>query len=254
MQEVQLPHRRHYLAARGVEGPEWYSLPILEYVTSAGEGQLRPTTWTVSETHAILRYICHSHAQAALWYPRELSVRIRVDEYLDWHLAVFRRAMHGLWQLSLNAALRLTNRDTDQPMQKVRSLVASSLQTLDVRLSQHEFIATDEDPTIADLVAATEVNSLVIMGWDMALYGQITRWRETMQLVRLWSHCITCKILTRVASSWIIGRLRIASSLNSSLGYATMAHWSRPDPCNLFTQKLFVMLLYTIYFFFFPRA
>lgn len=183
VKEVTLQHKRHYLVARGLDGPESYSLPLLEYVTPPPEPHLKATSWTVSETHAILRYVCNTHPPAAVWYPQELSVRARVDEYLDWHIAVFRRAVHGLWQLVLGCLLHSAS-DTDQPMQKVRALVSDALQTLNARLALREFIATDEDPTIADVVAGADVYTLAQMGWDMSSYAQIERWRETMQLVR----------------------------------------------------------------------
>ncbi len=42
-------------------------------------------TLTMSESHAILRYLARSRGLADHWYPRDLRQRAIVDQYLDEH-------------------------------------------------------------------------------------------------------------------------------------------------------------------------
>lgn len=46
--------------------------------------------WTLTETHAIMRFLCESESCLSAWYPRSIRLRARVDEYLDWHIANIR--------------------------------------------------------------------------------------------------------------------------------------------------------------------
>lgn len=46
--------------------------------------------WSLTETHAIMRFLCESESCLSAWYPGSIRLRARVDEYLDWHIANIR--------------------------------------------------------------------------------------------------------------------------------------------------------------------
>ena len=47
------------------------------------------------ESHAILRYLATSKKCEDNWYPKDLKLRAKVDEYLDWHHQNIRHGAEG---------------------------------------------------------------------------------------------------------------------------------------------------------------
>ena len=45
---------------------------------------------TISESHAMMRYLARSRRVADHWYPADLRKRCKVDEYLDQHHSFLR--------------------------------------------------------------------------------------------------------------------------------------------------------------------
>ena len=65
-------------------------IPVLQEIDE-GSGE----TFTLSESHAILRYLADSRGVADHWYPRNLRKRAKVDQYLDSHHGALRYAVHS---------------------------------------------------------------------------------------------------------------------------------------------------------------
>ena len=42
-------------------------------------------TWSMAESHAIMRYLATTRNVADHWYPADPRKRALVDQYLDWH-------------------------------------------------------------------------------------------------------------------------------------------------------------------------
>ena len=49
--------------------------------------------WTLSESHAIMRYLATSRKVPNHWYPSDIVKRSKVDQYLDWHHTFLRQGV-----------------------------------------------------------------------------------------------------------------------------------------------------------------
>ena len=67
------------------------------------EGREVGTGWSLTESHRKRMIACASESglNLAAWYPREICLRARIDEYLDWHIANIR---HPSTQVTLPTA------------------------------------------------------------------------------------------------------------------------------------------------------
>ncbi|PAA57009.1 hypothetical protein BOX15_Mlig004100g1 [Macrostomum lignano] len=120
----------------------------------------------LSESAAILRYLCRRFPCPDHWYPKDLQARARIDQYLDWqHL-----------NTRLNAALLFQTlvirpRATGQPVDQQRAdfyrqELAGTLDHLEnFFLRDTPYLAADRI-SIADLLAACELEQPTACGFS----------------------------------------------------------------------------------------
>lgn len=119
----------------------------------------------LSESIAIYRYLDQSYRIADHWYPKDKKSRARVDEYLEWQhmntrlncsryfLIVFRRKLLGkpMPELELKRALR----DMEKTLDIIEEIWLGGQ-------NGQKFIATKDEISVADIVAATELIQISI--------------------------------------------------------------------------------------------
>nr|XP_014289953.1 glutathione S-transferase theta-1-like [Halyomorpha halys] len=114
----------------------------------------------IKEGIAILRYLCREFNVEDHWYPNDSLKRARVDEYLEWH-HLETRAKSVIYIFS--AAYK----PTEEPrLEQCRSKLDRSCDLIDkIWLQDHNYIA-GEEISIADIVAATELEQLAMTDYD----------------------------------------------------------------------------------------
>ncbi|MCR9163795.1 MAG: glutathione S-transferase family protein [Nannocystaceae bacterium] len=128
----------------------------------------------LTESNAILRYLCNAH-ELSQWYPTRALARARVDQWLDWNQC---RLADPVTQLVINVAI-LGDKGDPKAIESARTRLPPILGVLEQHLDGRSFVASDEQPTIADLSIASNITQL---GFAQATPTDpnITRWYETI--------------------------------------------------------------------------
>jgi glutathione S-transferase len=109
---------------------------------------------TLTESNAILRYLCAKH-DLVDWYPPAPDSRAQVEQWLDWNQC---RLGPAVVDIVLNKVFLGSNGDTSAIERGERQL-ADVAPVLEARLSQSAYVAGDK-PTIADLSIASNLTQL----------------------------------------------------------------------------------------------
>ncbi|XP_037041924.1 glutathione S-transferase theta-1-like [Bradysia coprophila] len=120
----------------------------------------------LSESIAIYRYLASEYKVADNWYPKDVKKRARVDEYLEWqHLNTrFGCSLYFISKWLLPVLMRQTVSEGRVAEAKARMEDALDAIT-NIWLKDQQFIAGNEI-TVADLVAATEIEQLVVTDYN----------------------------------------------------------------------------------------
>ncbi|CAG0881625.1 unnamed protein product [Darwinula stevensoni] len=122
----------------------------------------------VANSVAILRYLCREFPVAEHWYPRNSCTQARVDEYMAWQHANTRLNCAMFFQAKwLNPTItgEPANEEDIQRFQQGMEKVLTELET--VWLKDRHFISTDNDISLADLLAVCELEQPSIAGYDV---------------------------------------------------------------------------------------
>lgn len=109
----------------------------------------------IYESNAILRYLCHKH-DLTDWYPTDPATRGHVDQWLDWMQCKLRPQIAGLVFNKVFAGDRADQQAIATAEKALPGLFALLAQALEGR----EYIASDDHPTIADVVIAAQLSQL----------------------------------------------------------------------------------------------
>jgi len=120
----------------------------------------------LAESIAIYRYLASEYEVADNWYPKDTKKRARVDEYLEWqHLNT--RLGCSLYFLTTWLLPNLMGQSVDtKRVAEAKKQMESALDLItNVWLKEKPFIVGNEI-TVADLVAATEIEQLVVTDYN----------------------------------------------------------------------------------------
>ncbi|KAJ6659086.1 hypothetical protein lerEdw1_019389 [Lerista edwardsae] len=138
--------------------------------------------FVLAEGPAILLYLSRKYHTPDHWYPAELRVRAKVDEYLSWHQANLRAsAPKALWVKVLIPLF------TGQPLppeklQEVLAGLRASLQQLEESFLQDKPFLAGDEISLADLVAVVELMQPVGVGCDVfAGRPRLAGWRSRVE-------------------------------------------------------------------------
>lgn len=160
------------------------TIPVLHVEGSNG------ATLKISESHAIMRYLCQTAAEAELgqcWYPggQDAQRTARINQWLDWHLGNIRP--HDLFHqvMNLHMTLPMLKREINAEQLRPRqAALSASLVTLDRHLSsldtQYPTLSGDDMPSIADLAISSELYQARAVGYDFGAFPWVQAWLEAM--------------------------------------------------------------------------
>ena len=138
---------------------------------------LQEDDFTLWESNAILRYLCHAYAPHASLWPQEPHARANVDRWMDAQQTVFNRPMSAVfWGLVRTAA---DKRDMTAIAQSIAE-TAKAWAMVEAELSRHAFIAGDEF-TLCDIPWGVHAHRW----FGMDYLGLV---RPELPAVRAWYH------------------------------------------------------------------
>jgi glutathione S-transferase len=170
---------------------------------------LNDNGFVLYESAAILSYLARRFKVKDHWYPQDPRARGLVDQYLHWHHTHLRKGAASLFFYAMIAPLFDGSRDFAEEKKAAILDLETSLQIIDARLANTQFIAGDEI-SIADMQAATEFTQHVLANtYDFTSYANVTRWLGVLKEMPAYA-----KTHTPVAE--LFDQLRASSKLRSS--------------------------------------
>ena len=154
--------------------PEFKAINPMMQVPAIKDGD-----FTLGESHAILRYLARSRQVPDNWYPKDFKKQALVDRYLDWHHNFLRYGSSTTVYNKLVAEKKnLPKRGVEE---ETKAILKRSLQLIDNFFlgPAKQFLANNE-VSIADLSAASEVLQLLLIDFDLKPYTHLCAWLKRM--------------------------------------------------------------------------
>lgn len=140
--------------------------------------------FTAFESHTILRYLSTLPEAKESWYPSDIKLRTRVDEYLDWHHTSIRfhsgaQVFYGVFAKNMGMDIK------EGPNLKfhAKMLEAGFKLINDFFLANSDFINGFNNPTLADLSAYCEIIGMRLVNYDFSKYPKLDSWLKRMEQI-----------------------------------------------------------------------
>ncbi|KAG0726293.1 Glutathione S-transferase theta-1 [Chionoecetes opilio] len=121
----------------------------------------------LSESVAILRYLCREHKVEDHWYPRDSKTQARVDEYLEWQHLNTRISCAMYFQHKFLMPKMFGTEVNQKKVADFQSRMEDALETFEtVWLKGQPFLGGSQI-SIADIIAACELEQPSMAGYDV---------------------------------------------------------------------------------------
>ncbi|XP_068238879.1 glutathione S-transferase theta-1-like [Palaemon carinicauda] len=162
---INAPHTEHQmdLMKKEHKTPDFLRINPFGRVPSVTDENI-----TINESCSALRYIASKYDKTGQWYPQELDLRVKVDEYLDWQHTNTRK--HGVgYFFNLVFAPKFTQKPADWDLinEHKTELARVEKEFNSYFLASKPFIVGDH-VTIADLAAACEFEQPQAAGYELS--------------------------------------------------------------------------------------
>jgi glutathione S-transferase len=147
------------------------------------------------ESTAIARYLLQKYKQEVNiedhWYPEDLYARAKINSYLDWHHTTFRPNIVAYpFTHTIGAKVFGLKEFEPRQIEAARVKVMKTLKDFSEQwLQQRKFIASRDQPSVADLFAYGEVAQIIITfdeskfsEWkDLDAYPTVREWAKRLE-------------------------------------------------------------------------
>lgn len=134
-------------------------------------------------------------------YPADAQTRAKIDQYLHWHHANTRTATLGLFRYAMIAQMKgeeqstkhqakvclgLTGRSVSAHIHRSERVQATKqvtkwMKIMERWLTEQRYIATDQEPSLADIAAFCEIDQLVSLKlFDFSPFPKVQAWIDRM--------------------------------------------------------------------------
>ncbi|CAG7786279.1 unnamed protein product, partial [Allacma fusca] len=121
----------------------------------------------LSESIAILRYLCRAFPVEDHWYPKDIQAQARVDEYLEWqHLGLRAHVNRHFSSILMPQSLGLEKQSEEVTSTAEKSVLKACDDIERIFLTRGTFIS-GEKISIADLLAVEELEQPRMVNFDM---------------------------------------------------------------------------------------
>lgn len=130
----------------------------------------------LTESVAILKYLSEKYASNDSWYPRNLQIRAKIDEYCAWQHLNTRMKSAKLFFMDV-----ILSRPKEE-LDNLASDMDTMLDELETMFLKNQMFLAGEKVTIADLLAVCEISQVSTTGRDM-LSGRpvLQAWMERVR-------------------------------------------------------------------------